>query len=131
MVIKWQFYEMSLKQFIEPSFSELEKIGEACQGEDFEKILVRTGDGHFMAARLGILENAEENAKTAGGDILQFLAVEYNILVHTKDSLDVFLRLRRGGGIEAAFKEDLNLVIMFFKSGFHFIAVFNLFFSQV
>jgi hypothetical protein len=39
--------------------------------------------------------------------------------------------LGRGGGVEAAFKEDLNLVIMFFNGGFHFIAVFNLIFSQV
>jgi hypothetical protein len=99
--------------------SELKKIGEAGYREDLEEILVRANDGHLMTARLGLLENAEEDTQAAGGYVLQILAIEHNILVRGKDRLDLLLRLGGDGGVESAFKEDYNLVILFFNSGFH------------
>jgi hypothetical protein len=118
--IRWPLAGTRVKaDYSECLTSELKKIGKASYSEDLEEILIRANDGYLMAARLDLLENAEEDTQTAGGYVLQILTVEYDILIRSKDRLDLFLRLGRNGGVESAFKEDYNLVILFFNSGFH------------
>ena len=84
---------------------ELEEAGEACDGEDAADFFADVADAHFASHGLGVLQDAEEDAQAAGGDVLKFAAVEDDVVaLAVVEHFALGGCLGSGGGVETAFE---------------------------
>ena len=106
------------------SFHHLEQIVETCHLEHLLDAFVDATDEDLMAFALDILENIQEDAQSTGGDILQFAAVEDDVMIFAFEERQCGL-VSLGGcsGVEPSVEVHYIVVVLFFKCRIHFLFI--------
>ena len=82
-------------------------------------VVVHVAQGHFVSLGLILLEQVEQNAQSAGSDILQFLALDDDVIAFSLgDGLERLFDLDGSCGVERADKGDKGLLFEFLDCSF-------------
>ena len=99
---------------------ELEQADEAGHGEDLADFVAEFVDEHALAFGFGALQDAEEDAQAAGGDVFELAAVEDDVALDVVDErLELLLHLRGCARVESALEIDDLVVVFFYNCCLH------------
>ncbi len=102
------------------SVLEVEQRVESCEAEHVHDVVVDVPECHLMSARLDVLEQAEQDAQSAGGDIVEFCAFDNEVfIVCLTQGGECLLGFGGGGGVELAFEGAEQNVVKGFDGGCH------------